>query len=199
MTTVMNETRTLEESYVKVPRAELVDILRARDGDTCRHPDCGRRMDFDIVDGPAEVTIDHWFPQYYGKSEGWTMAQIWDVDNLKLMHKKCNAKKGDLIPNADGTLPPKPQSTFRHRREKRADRSDFCVQCQNGHNLAMDEICASCGVSAQNYPRWAKVRTSECDHELLWCIWCSIGVIERPSSIGIAMRQADSTEIGEFQ
>lgn len=190
-------TETLEE-YVKVPRAELVAQMRTRDGDRCMHPDCGRELDFSVTEGPAEVTIDHWMPQYFGKAEGWTMAEIWDVSNLKLMHKRCNAKKGDLIPNEDGTLPPKPQSTFRFRRQKRAGRPEQCEQCDNGHNLGPDEMCASCGCNAQRFPRWAKVKTQDCDHELLWCIWCSIGVIERPNSIGIAMRQADSDELGEW-
>lgn len=184
--------------YIKVPRADLVDGLRARDGDLCQYPGCGREIDFEIVDGPWENTIDHWIPQYFGKSEGWTQAEIWDLSNLKLMHKRCNAKKGDLIPNEDGTLPDKPKSTFRFRRQKRAGRPELCAECNNGHDLAADEVCASCGCDAQRFPRWAKVKTQECDHELFWCIWCSIGVIERPSSIGIAMRQADSTELGEL-
>lgn len=187
-----------EQEYVKVPRADLVIQLRARDGDRCQHPDCGGRLDSSIMDGPLEETIDHWYPQYAGRADGWTMADIWSLDNLKLMHKKCNAKKGDLIPNEDGTLPAKPQSSFRFRRQKRAGRPEACEQCDNGHNLGPDEMCANCGCNAQRFPRWAKVRTQDCDHELLWCIWCSIGVIERPSSLGIAMRQADSDELGEW-
>jgi hypothetical protein len=162
------------------------------------HPDCTGTIDFSVTEGPLEVTIDHWIPQYFGKTNGWTMDQIWDMSNLKLMHKKCNAKKGDLIPNEDGTLPPKPKSTFRFRRDKRATRVGICDACNNGHNLGPDEICASCGGNAQAFPRWAKVKAHECDHELMWCWACSIGVIERPSSIGIAMRQGDSTEIGEL-
>lgn len=195
MTTI---TQSPSETYTKVPRAELVRQLRERDGDSCMHPDCGRKLDFSVKDGPAEVTIDHHIPQYFGKSEGWSMEEIWALSNLRLFHKKCNAKKGDLIPNDDGTLPAKPQSTFRFRRQKRADRSEMCKSCDNGHNLAADEICASCGMTAQRFPRWAKVRAPECDHELFWCWACSIGIVERPSTIGIAMRQADSTELGEY-
>lgn len=182
------------EEYTKVPRAEIVAALRARDGDTCQHPDCGREIDFSIEEGPLEPTVDHWYPQYYGKASGWTQAEIWDLSNLKMMHKKCNAKKGDLIPNEDGTLPPKPQSTFRFRRQKRAGRAELCVQCDNGHNLAVDEVCANCGCTAQRFPRWAKVKAPECDHELFWCWACSIGIVERPSSIGIALRQGASGE-----
>lgn len=185
-------------THVKIPRAELVRDLRERDGDMCAHPDCGRPLDYSIKEGSQEVTIDHWYPQYAGKAEGWTSEQIWSLDNLKLMHKKCNAKKGDLIPNEDGTLPEKVTKTFRYRRDKRASRPELCGSCDNGHNLGPDEICASCGCDAQRFPRWAKVKTQECDHELFWCIWCSIGVIERPTSIAIAMRQGDSDELGEI-
>lgn len=190
-------TETLEE-YVKVPRTELVTQLRARDGKWCMHPDCSASLDFSITDGPLEVTIDHWYPQYAGKADGWTMAEIWDLSNLKLMHKKCNAKKGDLIPNEDGTLPKKAGSTFRFRRQKRAGRPELCLECNNGHDLLVGEYCASCGCNAQRFPRSAKVSYNECDHELLWCWVCSITPDMRPSSVGIAMRQADSDELGEF-
>src|SRR5687767_3100328 len=90
---------------IKVPRAQLVADLRTRDGATCQYPGCHESLDFSVVEGPNEVTIDHWIPQYYGKANGWTIEEIWDLSNLKLMHKKCNAKKGDRIPNEDGTLP----------------------------------------------------------------------------------------------
>ena len=184
--------------HTKIPRAELVASLRQRDGDVCAYPGCKEVLDFDAIDGPREVTIDHWIPQVFGKAEGWTLDQIWAMSNLRLMSKKCNAKKGDRIPNEDGTLPDRATKTFRYRRDKRASRPDMCVACDNGHNLATDEICASCGSDAQRFPRWAKVKYQDCDHELFWCIWCSIGVVERPSSIATAMRQADSDELGEW-
>lgn len=191
------EETTNSQTYTKIPRAELVERLRYRDGEKCMHPDCKSYLDFDVTEGPLEVTIDHWMPQCYGKANGWTMDQIWALDNLRLMHKKCNAKKGDLLPNEDGTLPKKPQSKFRFRREKRAGRPELCTACDNGHNLAIDEVCASCGCNAQRFPRWAKVKAHECDHEMFWCWACSIGITERTSTIGAAMRQADSNELGE--
>lgn len=186
------------KTRIKVPREELIAALIERDGTTCQYPGCGRELDFSIKEGPREVTIDHHIPRWFGKQEGWTQERIWDLSNLRLFEKKCNAKKGDLIPNEDGTLPEKVTKTFRYRRDKRASRPDLCTSCDNGHNLSVDEICGSCGCDAQRFPRWAKVKTQECDHELFWCIWCSIGVIERPSSIGIAMRHADSDELGEW-
>ena len=199
MTTLDIRGATNASEYHKVPRAELVRRLIERDGTRCQHPDADHELDFTATDGPTEVTVDHWFPQYWCKAEGWTMDQIWDLSNLKLMCKKHNAAKGDLIPNSDGTLPEKKASRFRYRRQKRANRPDEpCVACDNGHNLLIGEVCAQCNCNAQRFPRWAKIRTADCDHEIMWCIWCSLGVIERPNSIGIAMRQADSDELGEY-
>ena len=113
------------QTRIKVSRDELVARLRARDGNVCRYPDCRERLDFNVKSGPLEVTIDHWMPQYWCKANGWTPDEIWAVDNLRLMHKKCNAKKGDRVPFEDGTLPARPSKTFRYRRDKRATRSDM--------------------------------------------------------------------------
>lgn len=189
---------TTTEQTDKLTRIEMLDALRVRDGAECQYPGCTEILDFSVKDGPKEATIDHWIPQHFAKTEGWTYEEIWDLSNLKLMHKKCNAKKGDRIPNEDGTLPEKVTRKFRYRRDKRAGRPDLCTECDNGHNLFVGEICASCGCDAQRFPRWAKVRLPDCDHEISWCWACSIGVIERPSAIGTAMRQADSDELGEF-
>lgn len=197
MTETLVEETTDSQAYTKVPRAELVAQLRTRDGNRCMHPDCGGVLDFTVLDGPLEVTIDHWMPQHFGKSNGWTMGEIWALSNLKLMHKKCNAKKGDLIPNEDGTLPAKPKSTFRFRRQKRAGRPDLCLECDNGHNLMVGEVCANCGCDAQRFPRSAKVKYAGCDHELLWCWVCSITPEMRPASVHTAVRQACSDELGE--
>lgn len=190
----MSASDTEKETYVKIPREELVRQLRLRDGDTCQHPSCNNRMDFSLTDGPHAVTIDHWYPQYAAKSEGWPMSDIWAVNNLKLMEKKCNADKGDRIPFEDGTLPAKPARTFRYRRQARAGRPEYCTECDNGHNLTVGEVCANCNCTAQRFPRDAKVRYSECDHEIFWCWSCSIGVTPRPPAIDIAVRQGESGE-----
>jgi len=182
---------------ITLERTEIIRALIERDGTMCQFPGEEHELDFSVIEGRQEVTIDHWMPQWYGKSEGWTPDEIWDITNLKLMCKKHNAKKGDRIPNPDGTLPEKPQSRFRYRREKRAGRPEMCVECDNGHNLLIGEYCASCGCNAQRFPRWAKVRADECSHDITWCWACSIGIIERESSIATALRQADSTELGE--
>lgn len=204
MTEVMDlfivEEETIESrSHTKMPRAEQVAALLERDGATCQYPDCGLELDFDAPEGPTLVTIDHWIPQHYGKSNGWTYDEIWDLTNLKLMHKKCNAKKGDRVPNEDGTIPERATRTFRYRRQKRAGRPELCLECDNGHDLLVGEICASCGCDAQRFPRSAKVRYDECDHEILWCWVCSITPDMRPASIGTAIRQGDSDELGEWK
>lgn len=181
----------------KKTRAELVDELIQRDGLVCKYPGDEHSLSFNST-GKDEITIDHFMPQYWCKNNNWTQEEIWDLSNLKLMCKKHNAKKGDLIPNDDGTLPEKVTRKFRYRRDKRAGRPDYCDQCDNGHNLLIGEYCASCGCDAQRFPRWAKVRVPECDHELSWCWACSIGVIERAPAFETAMRQGMSGgEYGE--
>lgn len=183
----------MTETITKVPRAQVISALVKRDGTTCQFPGCGRELDFSITDGPKEVTIDHWIPQVWAKANFWTTDEIWDISNLKLMEKRCNALKGDRLPDADGNLPARVTREFRYRREKRASRPDEpCAACDNGHNLVVGEVCAQCNCNAQRFPRSAKIRASECDHELFWCAWCSIGVIERAPSIAIAMRQGES-------
>lgn len=195
---LVDEETVESRSHTKIPREVQVAALVARDGTTCQFPDCRLELDFDIKNSPIEVTIDHWIPQHYGKANDWTYEEIWDTSNLKLMHKKCNAKKGDRIPNEDGTLPEKAVRTFRYRRQKRAGRPELCLECDNGHGLFVGEVCASCGCDAQRFPRSAKVRFNECDHEIAWCWVCSITPDMRPSSLGTAMRQADSYEFGEW-
>lgn len=182
----------MTETVIKLARAEILAALVERDGTTCQFPGENHELDFTAESGPAEVTIDHWMPQYWCKNNHWTYEEIWDLSNLKLMCKKHNAKKGDRIPNDDGSLPERAVRKFRYRRDKRAERPEFCTSCDNGHNLAMDEVCGSCGSDAQRFPRWAKVRVQDCDHEAFWCWACSIGVIERTPAMTAAMRHGMS-------
>lgn len=157
-------------------RAELVLALIERDGDECRY--CHR--DF----SQRERTIDHVYPRSRGFAEGWTYEQVWSMENLALACKPCNAKKGDLLLDENGEIPHRKTRTFRYRRDKRATRPDApCVECDNGHNLFIDEICAACGVTAQQFPRSAKVKSSECDHAATWCWACSIGVVQRKGAL----------------
>lgn len=161
-------------------RRELMRLLVERDGNLCQHPDCGKVVNL-TESGKKAPTIDHWRPQFKCIEEGWTYEEIWDLSNLVLMHKSCNADKGDRIPNPDGTLPNKPMSKFRYRREKRAKRPEICDSCNAGRYLGPDEVCAACGSGPMphRYPRWAKVPSKDCLHDgVFWCWACSIGVVE---------------------
>lgn len=147
-------------------REERLVALEERDG-----PDCFLcRKPFKSTE---EKTFDHWIP----RSKGGT----WDLENLRLAHKRCNALKGDLMPNEDGTLPERPSNSAITRAVKRGLRPDLCQKCENGRSLGPQESCNLCGSGPmpERFPRWAKARSQECDHDEFWCAWCSIGVIER--------------------
>jgi 5-methylcytosine-specific restriction endonuclease McrA len=177
---------------VKMQRDEILAALLRRDGDFCMYPGCNRPLEIVEVDGEIitdgkgklEVTIDHWIPQSFGFDHGWTMDQVWDLDNLKLMHKECNAKKGDLLPNEDGTLPPKPE-TQRERRADKGNRPEICNTCMSGRLLLRGELCGVCGSEAMPkvFPQSERVKVNECDHKTQWCWQCSIGIIERVPAI----------------
>lgn len=154
-------------------REERIAILLERDGDFCMHPDCGKQ--FKLGD---DITIDHWNPL----SNGGT----WDMKNLKLMHRKCNQYKGDIIPHDDGTLPARRISTFKRRAEKRADRTGVCETCMSGRILLFGEECPDCGSGPQptSAPTVYQLRPKECPHEGPWHCWmCYLGMIPRKSAI----------------
>lgn len=178
------------DRHHRASRSELVLALIERDGDECRY--CHR--DFSV----RERTLDHVYPQSKGFAEGWTYEQVWSLDNLVLACKPCNAKKGDLVLNDDGTIPKRRERTFRYRRDKRAQRADICTSCNAGRDLGPDEVCASCmsGPMPERFPRWAKMKASDCDHELFWCAWCSIGIIERPSAASMILIGHEGEEDG---
>lgn len=169
----------------RMSRQEMIDALVARDGLKCQFPDCGKKMDLSVVDGPFEVTIDHWMPQVFGRENGWSFEEIWDLSNLKLMHKQCNAKKGDRVPNEDGTLPERAVRKFRYRRDKRSQRPELCTACNAGRNLAFDEWCNACGSGPNpgRYPKWRQMSVRDCDHDLFYCVSCTIWFPEQRRSV----------------
>jgi len=148
-------------------RAERLEGLVFRDGPNCFLCSLEFKEETDI-------TFDHWIPQ----SKGGT----WDLENLRLAHKRCNALKGDKMPNPDGTLPMVERtSTFRSKQQKRSERPQVCQRCDSGRKLGPQESCDVCrsGPMPERFPRWAKAPSGQCDHDDFWCAWCSIGVIER--------------------
>jgi len=180
LTRKLSELESNQLECNRLARGERIAVMRARDGDNCMHPDCGKLLDFDIKQGPWEVTEDHHYPQSKAYEAGWTYEQVWDLNNLRLFHKKCNAAKGNLIPNEDGTLPAKSVRTFRYRRDTRAQRPEICTACTAGRDLGPDEICAACGSGPQplRWPRWAKVASKDCLHDgTFWCWACGSGVV----------------------
>ncbi len=171
-------------------RAELVLALIERDGDECRY--C--RRDF----RQRERTIDHVYPQSRGFADGWTYEQVWDLSNLALACKPCNAKKGDQLLDENGEIPKRKERTFRYRRDKRAMRAEVCTACNVGRDLGPDEVCASCGSGPQpeRFPRWAKMPSKDCDHEAFWCWACSIGVIPRVGATEMLILSHEAHEDG---
>lgn len=164
----------------KVSREDLVKQLIKRDGLICQYPGAEHALDLKAT-GKQEVTIDHWKPQSWARENGWTEEEIWALSNLKLMCKKHNALKSDLIPREDGTIPERPQRTKRLRRERRAERNDICDTCYSGRLLLLDETCPDCGSGPQpTYPTAYQVRSNECPHEGPWSCWaCIAGHVDR--------------------
>lgn len=162
-----------------LPRDEIVAILRKRDGDICQYPGCGRTLDFDAT-FDFEVTVDHWIPLSKGGEES--------LENYRLFEKRCNALKGDRMPNADGTLPPRPID-LRPMHQRRADKSgriDVCETCASGRLLLFGEICHDCGSGPQpsTLPKYLQVTPKECSHGWgenpeLHCWLCFVGHVER--------------------
>lgn len=164
------------QRHHRAPRPVLVLALIERDGDRCRY--CDR--DF----SQRERTIDHIHPQSRAFADGWTYEQVWALTNLSLACKPCNAKKGDQLLDENGKIPKRSERTFRYRRDKRAMRAEICTSCNVGRDLGPDEVCASCnsGPMPERFPRWAKMKSNECDHEAFWCWACSIGITDRVGS-----------------
>lgn len=152
---------------IRLPRNEIISILSERDGYFCFL--CNE----DFEEG-QEPTLDHWIPQARGGG--------WEIENLRLAHKRCNALKGDRMPNPDGTLP----EIRRVSRAVKKVRPTICETCNAGRNLGPEEICEVCGSLPQPYtfPRWAQMRPKECSHSGPWHCWmCTLGFIERTPAI----------------
>src|SRR5687767_2553221 len=122
----------------RMTRAEVINILRHRDGDGCF---LGKHQ----FGSDDEITFDHWMPQSWCFANGWTYEQVWDISNLRLACKPCNAKKGDLIPVDDFTVPVREPKA----RPIRVPRPEACDTCMNGHLLLPGETCPDCGSGPQ--------------------------------------------------
>ena len=163
------------EDKLMVDKAKTIEELIERDGYRCMYPvDVNKLCDkpFDEEeDGRHSVTIDHIYPQARGKADGWTFEQIWDLSNLQLMGKICNAKKSDLLYLEDGTLEPRGRI-----RAIKMPRPQNCDLCMNGRLLLPDEICDLCGSDAQpkTLPRTLQREPKDCDHSTYVCWRCHV-------------------------
>lgn len=169
----------------ELSREERIALITERDGPDCFL--CG-----DPFKSKMDITFDHWIPQ----SKGGT----WEIENLRLAHKRCNAIKGDVMPNPDGTLPQRMSvSTFRTKQQKRSERPDLCQKCTNGRSLGPQESCNVCGSGPmpERWPRWAKCNPKDCDHAEFWCWMCGSGHIDRKPVINSILGMQASTPRGE--
>jgi len=148
-------------------REKIVSDLIKRDGNRCAYPGCSKP--FTKLDKP---TVDHWLP--------WSVFQDNSFDNFRLMHQECNNKKGNLVPNADGTLP------SRRTRQIKLPRPTVCETCISGRILLIGEVCSDCGTGPQpqKYPAAYKKKPKNCEHSgRNWCWLCCIGFIERRDKV----------------
>lgn len=159
----------------RMTREEVITLLEHRDGEGCflgKHPF-----------GPNdEKTFDHWMPQSWCFANGWTFEQVWDIANLRLACKPCNARKGDLIPVDDSTVPMRAPK----ERPVRTARPDLCETCMSGHLLLPGETCENCGSIPQplSAPRSLTVSPKECDHAVFNCWKCFLGYeVRRPAFV----------------
>lgn len=152
-------------------KQETVAMLEQRDGTDCAI--CNEPLD-------GDTTIDHWIPL---SKEG-----TWDLNNLKLAHRLCNTRKGNRLPNPDGTLPPlKRELKAAQKAVSRANRPEICDTCMSGRILLENETCVVCGSGPQpsaGVPGWANLRPKECPHSGPWQCWqCYLGFVEREPAI----------------
>lgn len=152
----------------KLTHMQMVSLITDRDGYLCYL--CSRG--FSSVSPP---TLDHVIPLAKGGT--------WDLENLKLAHKRCNVEKGDRLLNEDGTLDPKPRRvSYRQRKvNKQEILNSYCAECEGGRLLFEEETCDVCGggPGPRGAPRYLKRRPKDCDHSIYWCWLCAIGIEDR--------------------
>jgi len=160
----------MEAREMFATRAEIIVFLADRDGADCY-------LCLKPFTASNKQTIDHVHPL----SKGGT----WDIENLKLAHKKCNIEKGDRL-FIDGVLEPKPKKVgYRERKANKAEiMKQFCELCYDGRLLLPEEECPECERIATAWPWTTKMEPSKCPHEGVWWCWaCSIGIYDRIPAI----------------
>jgi hypothetical protein len=145
-------------------KERIIAALKERDGYRCMMPGCTRPFADD-----DRATIDHWYPYSIFKNES--------LDNLCLMHFSCNNRKGDTVPNPDGTI-----DIIRRTRIPKQARPELCATCMSGRILLEDELCPDCGSGPQprSFPTAYKRKPKNCSHEGREHCWaCITGLVKR--------------------
>jgi len=156
-----------------ISKQEVISIIKNRDGDFCFI--CKK----EFIEEPP--TIDHWIPKAHGGKD--------DVENLRITHRKCNTEKADRIPNEDGTIPEKNLTNMQRynlkKEHKKKLKEKVCHICENGRKLKKYDTCRVCGSEAgpKHAPHYLKRPANLCDHNLNWCWACSIGIVNRKSTL----------------
>src|SRR6185295_9766500 len=96
-----------------------------------------------------------------------------------------NARKGNLVPIDDVTVPRRKTKDPVSRAVKRGDRPEVCETCNSGRDVSYGDFCGTCGSGPmpEVYPQYAKTNANDCDHELFWCWACSIGIVTRKAAV----------------
>lgn len=170
----------LSRAQTGMTTEEIREFLSKRDGYFC----FTGKHDF----SPSDiVTIEHWIPLVAGGT--------WALENLRLACKRCNAHKGDRVPNPDGTLPPHPRDLLPIHQVKadRTGRVDVCETCYSGRLLDEGEFCPDCGSGPQpsTAPAYKQRSPKECDHNKFHCWMCFQGLIPRRPAFEDALINED--------
>jgi hypothetical protein len=158
---------------------EIIDLLVTRDGDICQWPD---GCDFAWDEKNHMRTIDHRYPKFLARQEGWTQEEIDHIDNLQLMCKYHNTIKGHQLPDENGMF----RVMSRPERPIKMARPELCETCYSGRILFPGEECPDCGGGPQPAcaPTATQKRPKECSHSGYDHCWmCYLGFVERSSAL----------------
>lgn len=132
-------------------------------------------------DDDTKMTIDHFIPQEFGRKNGWTEEEIWDIDNLRPACRSCNVLKGNTLPDEDGTV----VIPERRVRVPKAERPAISECCNSGREIWPGERCQTCGSGAMpsEAPTAIQVKPRDCDHSAFHCWACmALGIVPRKSA-----------------
>lgn len=163
-------------------RDEIVNFLRKRDGDRCMFPGCVRPLD----NSKDINTLDHIYPQYLARRDGWTREQTDSLDNLQILHKSCNSLKGHQLPDEKGEF----KIAVREPKVVKGPRPELCETCYSGRLLFLGEECYDCGSGPQpaTMPKVLQRVPKECDHARFICWACGpLGIIERKAAFRVVI------------